>query len=185
MKRIKIHPLTPIAFAAAFFLGCGEYFSRLYFFIFLHELAHFLTALVLGEKPRQIRLLPYGCMMTLPVPPSEVRSILILLSGPLFNLALALFDICKKENLILALFNLMPVPPLDGGMIVHTLFPKGSLFVSIMFVILLAAALFVMKKPLMLPVLLIFLIALSRKHEREKKVIAEARKFIGKGLEKK
>ncbi len=180
MKYIKLHPLTPVTFAAAFFLGFGEYFSKLYFLIFLHELAHLLAACIFGERSPSIRLLPYGCMLTLSDPPTGLKAAVVFSAGPLFNLAAFAFGFCPEANLLLAFFNLLPVPPLDGGMIILSLFPKASLPVSILTDILLFFAAFRFKMPLLLPIVLLFFILTGKKRRIELSVSRAARKFLGK-----
>lgn len=184
MKFIKLSPLTPVIFAAAFLLGYGKNFSILYCLTFLHEMAHFLAAQLLGAQPRFIHLLPYGCMLSVSSPKSGLSGAFIFAAGPLLNIALAMLGIFKDENIILALFNLIPVAPLDGGMIIASLFPRAASFVAVISNIALFISALLKKESLFLPlILLIFII--SDKHRRiEKRVIDVSRKILGKSIEK-
>lgn len=185
MKYIRIHPLTPLAFAAAFLLGCGKYFSLLYLFIFLHETFHLCAALLSGGRPSALLLLPYGCMLTLRLPPGGIRGVFVFFAGPLFNLILFLLDFFPKENLILALFNLIPVPPLDGGMICSILFPKASPVIALLSAFFILCFALFHKKLLFLPAVLFVFIVIEQHKKIEKRVMNASRKFIGKGIEKK
>ena len=117
------------------------YFNELISYLIavvLHELAHANTAKRLGYAMEEIRLMPYGASIvgdtTKATPLEEIK---IAISGPIASATLALFTIAVwwifpslyavtsvfvEVNLCLALSNLMPVYPLDGGRILLALF---------------------------------------------------------------
>lgn len=102
----------------------------------LHELAHLFIASKLGYSLKQFKLNIFGLSVELNEKINKQDSFYINLAGPMFNLLLCLicvslywlipasfkvlntFCIC---NLVLAIFNLLPVYPLDGGKIFSTL----------------------------------------------------------------
>ncbi len=100
-------------------------------FVLLHELGHSLVALRHGIGVKDITLYPLGgiaSLVRMPRKPSTEFQIAI--AGPLVNLALAgffalirafypmaLLGPLVQVNLALALFNLLPAFPLDGGRI--------------------------------------------------------------------
>lgn len=119
-------------------------------FVTLHELCHSLVARHFGIGVREITLLPIGgvaSMTSMPEKPSQEFFISIV--GPLFNLSIvAIFYIPLKNllgadvlfhrpfstatwpltiaylywiNLILAVFNLIPAFPMDGGRVLRAL----------------------------------------------------------------
>lgn len=178
MIKIRIHPCLPLPFIAAFLMGKLCFFSALYLFIFLHECAHFLTALALGLKSEYIYLLPWGCMLSLANVPSSPKCSAVFLSGPLFNLIMYFLNIFPEGNLSLALFNLIPVMPLDGGMIISLLFPKASRFISYLtlFVFLFLSVFF--RRAPILPVFLFLLCLCDRRAQSEKEIGAKIRKFL-------
>ncbi len=118
--------------------------------IFLHELGHTLVSWAYGIKVSSIILWPLGGFAVLERQPEKpLASMLIAGVGPLVNLVLAglvlvvlfsgsLFQFLPEINLrsplggflailvimngILALFNLFPIYPLDGGRVLHALF---------------------------------------------------------------
>ncbi len=135
MKKIRIHPLTIPVFLIMLFIDNRHLYFVLYIFIFLHELSHMLCAYIFKIPPSSIHLYPWGCMLSLSRIPCKKKHLLILLSGPLFNLIMFLSGIFPKENLSLFLFNLIPVIPLDGGVILNILCPSHSYILSLIFII--------------------------------------------------
>lgn len=119
-------------------------------FVTLHEICHSLVARSYGIEVREITLLPIGgiaSMSSMPEKPSQ--EFFISIAGPLFNLiVVAVFYIPLKRllgpevlfykpfstatwpltlaylywiNLILAIFNLIPAFPMDGGRVLRAL----------------------------------------------------------------
>lgn len=126
--------LFPVALAV-FFTGQFELYAIAYFFAFLHECAHILTAKSLNLQVEKVEFLPVGFAAKIRgVSALSVKEELILLiSGPAANLVFFIFTalICKtipslntevlssciSVNIILACFNMLPIIPLDGGRI--------------------------------------------------------------------
>lgn len=117
--------------------------------VLLHELGHAITAMEYGIQAKNIVLLPFGGIASIEKFPGNPRQeLLISLSGPLMNLIMAgilkiIFpgDTVIPENfrqvsithghdfilnlflanLVIAVFNLIPAFPLDGGRIFRAL----------------------------------------------------------------
>lgn len=151
---VKIHftfLLLPLIFAHLY--GAQGVFLILFVFccVTFHEVCHSLQARHFGVKVEQIILLPIGGvagMGSIPEKPSEEFKIAIV--GPLFNIGLALvlffpaYFLLGPQNLfnpgietwpktfayafwinpILALFNLLPAFPMDGGRILRAFLAK-------------------------------------------------------------
>jgi len=117
----------------------------IFFCVFLHELAHSAVSARLGLRVRSIMLLPIGGLALLEDIPREPRQeVVIALAGPAANALLALLlgiafhqlgllrefrpPVLSGElllpslfwaNVYLALFNLIPAYPLDGGRVLR------------------------------------------------------------------
>lgn len=96
----------------------------------LHEAGHLFTMWLTGSAPKEIRLIPASVQIISSMQRSREKEILVALSGPAVNLILFLsfyfnyvaFDneqslYYSLINLIIGLFNLLPVTGLDGGTI--------------------------------------------------------------------
>jgi stage IV sporulation protein FB len=131
--RTELHISFVFLIAIMLLTGNGFFVIFSVLFSFLHEFAHALVARQLGYTPDIISAGLFGGILHLKE--GYVQSsdeLLIHLSGPLLNLSIAMVfywvlihypNILIKQivlsNLILALFNLMPFYPLDGGKIVN------------------------------------------------------------------
>lgn len=139
-NKFVVHPLFLALSIFFVVIGQGFYFVIVLFVVILHEYAHFFVAKSLGYKLKQVCLLPYGAQLNLSKSISNSNhEILIAISGPLFNLFLAILFIAVwwifpityiytemfvNANLIIALFNLLPLSPLDGSRILLALLSK-------------------------------------------------------------
>jgi len=100
--------------------------------VLLHELGHALTARIWGIRTQHILLTPIGGVASLEgMPRAPKAELAVALAGPAVNLAIAaslalltavtgasvygIIDELMWANLSLALFNLVPAFPMDGG----------------------------------------------------------------------
>jgi Zn-dependent protease len=115
--------------------------SLLFISVLLHELAHSFVAIGEGVKVRDITLFFLGGMATLEKEcPTPKGSLKIAISGPAVSLLLAflmillsnnlyvsnyilsnLFKQVGSLNLLIVVFNFLPIIPLDGGVILKSL----------------------------------------------------------------
>ncbi|MCD7772400.1 MAG: hypothetical protein LUH23_10015 [Oscillospiraceae bacterium] len=96
------------------------------FFCFVHELGHLLAMKLFGARVTAIRF--YGGGIGISADTEELGKparLLIYLAGCLTNFAFALI-LRDPINLVIALFNLMPVSYFDGGMILQLMFPNSE-----------------------------------------------------------
>jgi stage IV sporulation protein FB len=93
-------------------------------FAFVHELAHLLVGILLKLKPKSAQIMPFGFSIYFEdySKQYEIKKILIALAGPVINLVLVVMGCIynwKEQiiyaNLLIGLFNLIPLYPLDGG----------------------------------------------------------------------
>lgn len=139
--HLRVHILLWPALVAAGLLGGLPRLLTLFAVVLLHELCHALVARLCGFRVSAIEVLPVGCVARIDglfagQPRCEAA---IALAGPFFNLlaAAGLFALdftglwvsalnrqLVAMNLAIALFNLQPGLPLDGGRVLRALLAR-------------------------------------------------------------
>lgn len=115
-----------------------EVYVTLMIYAFLHECGHLLSGILLGFRPKEITFTPFGLRIGFSLYCGDynkkigkgnlltVKKIILAIAGPLTNFILIgillILPIEEKEiaiyaNLLIGLFNLLPIYPLDGGRI--------------------------------------------------------------------
>ncbi len=111
----------------------------LFVIIFIHELGHAAAAKGFAWRITEIQLLPFGGVAVVEEHGSTPawEEIVVALAGPLQNGFMIIFalvmqrlgvwsddwsDYFIQANIIIALFNLLPILPLDGGKVIQSLF---------------------------------------------------------------
>ena len=123
--KIRINPLTVVLFAILAFMGNIRLYILTYFIMALHEFAHLVAAVCIGLKAESITFSPFGVHLCLDnkIINSLADEIILYSAGPMVNAFLALTALhfgwvdVYRLNLVLFIMNIMPVVPLDGGMI--------------------------------------------------------------------
>ena len=135
---IEMHPALPIFMAAMCMMGLQRVLAVSITVLTLHELAHALTARLLGFQVVSLELMPFGACARLEGMREETgwRSAVIALSGPAMNALLVVLamacvgsgwavrqdaQLFVRINLVFMFFNLLPVLPLDGGRALYAL----------------------------------------------------------------
>lgn len=133
MKTCKIKSVvTPAAALVLLAFWCTD--TRGLFPCFLagcaaHELGHIAAMILLGSRPGHIRMTELGLVIDYTCALSHAGDVLVALAGPFFNMLFAaiLSPLAAKGilperafmysgvNIVLALFNLLPALPMDGG----------------------------------------------------------------------
>lgn len=130
--RIKIN-LQIFIFIIVFILTKQiEIYTYLMIFAFIHELGHLFTGLFLGLKPETLKIMPFGISIIFQTyrkgKKIYLKKFLIALAGPSINVIIATLGTLLEwqanviyANLLIAIFNLLPIYPLDGGRILKAL----------------------------------------------------------------
>ena len=124
------------------FTGQLKTYCIIMFFCFLHEFGHIITAKLFKMQIEKIEILPCGFSASFfsynlsGVPKVfSMQELLVALAGPIVSLILALsfqyiddtnFTILTKQeivysNILILIFNLLPLYPLDGGRILKNI----------------------------------------------------------------
>lgn len=129
MPVFKINLFFIVLLVFFWWFASGTHFLAAFSLVVMHELVHAIVAALKGFEISQIEILPFGGAAEysglLEMYPSV--EMLVALAGPLSNMILLpLFyflelDIFLKYSLVLALFNLVPLLPLDGGRVLRSI----------------------------------------------------------------
>ncbi|WP_090919089.1 M50 family metallopeptidase [Paenibacillus polysaccharolyticus] len=136
--RISLHPFFVIIMMTSLLTGHFIELITLFAIVFIHECGHAAAAALLGCRVLSIQMLPFGGVAVIEDGGklTAYREIVIALAGPLQNILMVgivlllsrfqlgdplFLDYIIQANLLIALFNLLPVLPLDGGKIVQAI----------------------------------------------------------------
>ena len=135
--------LKIILFALIFyFTGQIEIYCLCLLFALIHELGHVLVARIVGNKLLKFKIMPLGFSIFLQTNIEDynkkikkgnmyvLKNLIISIAGPITNIIIFLvafflpIELMIKEkviyiNAIIAIFNLIPMYPLDGSKILH------------------------------------------------------------------
>lgn len=136
-KHLYIHFSFILLFLVCYFNRNLEILAISYGSIFLHELAHLMAAICIGLKSSHIVLYAFGVNLKLKntLIYSIADEIILYMSGPLLNAIIAvitipmlkygkLWNLLYWNNLVLFFFNLLPIGPMDGGIILKKLLTR-------------------------------------------------------------
>lgn len=211
---IKID-LRIFLFGILFFLTRQiEIYATIMIFAFLHELGHLCAGLILGFKPKSMKMTPFGFQITFknqvednrqkikPYKELCIQKIIIYLAGPMINLFLILICLLWKtqfiipketiiySNLLLAIFNLLPIYPLDGGRILREVihifrgrkvaYQKSNLisFITVILLTIITSILILYIHNIAFLIILVYLWYLVIKNQKEYEVYEKAMDLV-------
>lgn len=124
--RIRIN-LQVFIFAIIFYLTKQiRIYTILMIFAFIHELGHLLAGILMGLKAKEIDIMPFGVSINFEDYSNKyiAKKIIIAIAGPLVNIIIVILGVYNNweeeiiySNILIGLFNLIPLYPLDGGRI--------------------------------------------------------------------
>ena len=128
--KIYIHPFFYFILSISFITG---HFRNIIYFtiiLFIHELGHSITSVILGIKLNKIMLFPFGGLSVLEysINLSLLKELLILIMGPVTQIVFTYLIYYLKidvsyyfytYSMFILIFNLIPIYPLDGGKLIN------------------------------------------------------------------
>ncbi len=206
-QSIKQSVISLVLFIAAFYLIFKwdfTYIMVLAGVLLLHEFGHYLAMRIFKYQDLGILFIPLlgafasGSKKNI----SQKQSVIILLSGPLPGVIIGLilyYYGLRDENeflirtsnifIILNLFNLLPIMPLDGGRIVKTLFFENNEIINKVFIFISIATLTLYSLYtqsyflLIIPLLLLFQLSTQSQIKNAKKGISDKGIDLNKSFE--
>jgi stage IV sporulation protein FB len=157
IQKIHIHPLLWIVILFAVATAHFMELSLLLLIIFIHEMGHAVAASFFSWRIKKISFLPFGGVAEIDEHGNRPlnEEAIVTLAGPLQHIwlmagafflyelnamPLDLFELFIQYNMMVLVFNLLPIWPLDGGKLIFLLlslkqsFPKAhqqTLYISI------------------------------------------------------
>lgn len=144
--HIKINSILFIFIVIFYLTKQIEIYALLMIFALIHELGHIFAGICLGFKPKSLHIMPFGISVNFNNNLQDyntkigkgnllnLKKLFIAIAGPLTNILIVILCCISKENfasvdntyiiyanLILGIFNLLPIYPLDGGRIINEL----------------------------------------------------------------
>ena len=128
VKKIHIASVVPMLLAVLLVIFPPVLLLAIFSATLLHELGHYTILRLMKGRVKRLTITQLGAEMTVEGRLSYGQELLLAASGPTVNLLLAVllshfgtrWEVCYLfggVHLVLGLFNLLPIMPLDGGML--------------------------------------------------------------------
>lgn len=141
LTHIHIHPLSWLIVAIAILTAQFKELLILFFIVLIHELGHAAAASFFSWRIKNIILLPFGGVLETEEHGNRPirEEFIVTISGPMQHswMVILAFLLNKygmidpqlytefvKYNIMIFLFNCLPILPLDGGKLIYLLFSK-------------------------------------------------------------
>ena len=117
--------------------GQSKTYAIIMAFALVHETGHLIAGMLLGLRPQKMRILPFGASISFEYcNKTNLQKLIIPLAGPITNALIAIIMLFMPEftdrtliiysNILIAIFNLLPIYPLDGGRIIKALLERKN-----------------------------------------------------------
>ncbi|MGL4523486.1 MAG: site-2 protease family protein [Bacilli bacterium] len=128
----RIHPLLWLVFAVSILTGQFFELAAMFIIVSLHECGHFLMIKYFKWNVRSVELLPFGGVVETESIGTKrgIEELLVVCAGPFVHVIIGfllyfvhpmhvlseeVYEYLWQQNLVLLLFNLLPIWPLDGS----------------------------------------------------------------------
>ena len=145
LQKIKINYLTYLLLLICFFTGLFKNIILIFIIVLIHEMGHVFFISKLGYKINKIEIYPFGGITEINKDLNSPinHDLLIAVGGFLFQIILWLIflflfrinlinhitiNLFNKYNMAILFFNLLPIIPLDGHIILKSLLEKQLSF---------------------------------------------------------
>ena len=145
LRKIQIHPLLWMVIALAVATAHFIELMMMLLIIFVHEMGHGAAASFFSWRIKKIALLPFGGVAEMDEHGNRPlkEELVVVLAGPIqhvWMLAIAYilflvgifpekwYSLFIQYNLMVLLFNLLPIWPLDGGKLIFIILSRNSSF---------------------------------------------------------
>ncbi|MGE8206088.1 M50 family metallopeptidase [Heyndrickxia sp. NPDC080065] len=147
LRKIHIHPLFWIVVGIAVLTARFQDLIILFSIIFVHEMGHGAMAHFFSWKIKKISILPFGGVAEMDEHGNRPlkEELLVIAAGPIQHVwlsalmyllfkvnlvSLSFFEMFMSYNMMILVFNLLPIWPLDGGKFLHILFSVNKPFLE-------------------------------------------------------
>lgn len=176
--RIELHPSFAVGLGLLLALDPGNVLLPYLAAILLHELGHLFCLMLCGIPVRAVRI-DFSGMVIQSGTMNRRQEGLCAAAGPFVNLLCSVLCYVRRPvfaacSMLLAVFNLLPVWPLDGGRMMAAIMPDTADTVSFLTLVLLCSGACLLSLffdmglwPLLLAMILLIKIAVNRRQEQK------------------
>lgn len=138
MKIIRVSNTTLYLLFILFLCGYIRVGITIFLIVLIHEVGHVLVCLLFGYKIKSVTLYPFGGLTRVEkdINTSPYKELILASAGLFMQIILYVVALCfgyknslfYKYNKSIFLFNLLPIIPLDGSVIVYSLLNRFTTF---------------------------------------------------------
>ena len=138
MKIIRVSNTTLYLLLILFLCGYIRVGITIFLIVLIHEVGHVLVCLLFGYKIKSVTLYPFGGLTRVEkdINTSPYKELILASAGLFMQIILYVVALCfgyknslfYKYNKSIFLFNLLPIIPLDGSVIVYSLLNRFTTF---------------------------------------------------------